>query len=151
MFNARTGGLMMLTNQHNIQVSYIEGNFQAVCLYCRRALHTFSLNNTLSIWHLLIQGPLLSILPHIWCQILRGEKNSAFLRIMSVEQEFSERKTVAVYFPEHMGQIMEELIHKNSCTPRDHICGHKFSCRKQFLSCIHPPFLMKNSVLVILN
>jgi len=30
-------------------VSYNEGNFQAVCLYCRRALHTFSLNNTLSI------------------------------------------------------------------------------------------------------
>lgn len=50
IFNARTGGLMMLTNQHNIhQVSYNEGNFQAVCLYCRRALHTFSLNNTLSI------------------------------------------------------------------------------------------------------
>jgi len=61
-FNAGTGG-----NQHNIhQVSYNESNFQAVNLYCRRALHTFSLNDTLSISHLLIQESLLSILPHIW-------------------------------------------------------------------------------------
>jgi len=50
IFNARTGGLMILTNQHNIhQVSYNEGNFQAVSLYRRKALHTFSLNYTHSI------------------------------------------------------------------------------------------------------
>lgn len=73
IFNARTGGLMMLTNQHNIyQVSYNEGNFQAVCLYCRRVLHTFSLNNTFSMWHLLIQVPLLSILPHIMVSNFEG-------------------------------------------------------------------------------
>jgi len=41
---------MTLTNQHNIhQVSYNEGNFQAISLYPRRALHTFALNDTLSI------------------------------------------------------------------------------------------------------
>ena len=39
---ARTGGLMMLTNQH------------------------------------IIQGPLLSIVPHLWCQILRGKKFCIF-------------------------------------------------------------------------
>jgi hypothetical protein len=69
---------------------------------------------------------------------------------MSVEQEFSERKTVADYFPEHIGPNYGG-IQKNSCNPRDHICGQNFSCRKVFLSCMHPPFLMNNSMSIILN
>jgi hypothetical protein len=28
---------------------------------------------------------------------------------------------------------MVELMQKNSCTPRDHICGHKSSCTKVFI------------------
>jgi hypothetical protein len=126
--------------------SYNEGNFEEVILYCRGVLHTFSWNYSISIWHLLIRGTPVIILPHIWGQILRNE----FVKIIcicedhvSVPQIFWQ-KTVAVYFPTYMGPI-----HKNSYTPRDHICGHKFSNRKQFLSCMQPPFLMNNSMYVI--
>jgi hypothetical protein len=49
-------------------------------------------------------------------QNLEGKKIYAFLRIMSGEQEFSERRTVAVYFPEHIGPNysatnMEKFLH----------------------------------------
>jgi len=81
-----------------------------------------------------------------------GEKQSLHFRgSCQLNRNYLREKQLQTISLNISGQIMVELIQKNSCTPRDHICGQKFSCRKEFLSCMHPPFLMNNSMSVILN
>jgi hypothetical protein len=70
---------------------------------------------------------------------LRGEKISAFSRIMSVKQEFSERKTVAAYFPEHIGPNYGGTNKKKiAALPGITSVGTNFPVEKSFyLACIH--------------
>jgi hypothetical protein len=67
-----------------------------------------------------------------------GGKNSAFSRIMSVEQAFSERKTVAVYFLEHIGPNyggtnIEKFLHSQG----SHLWVQIFLQKSFYLACTH--------------